>query len=490
MKIVICLLFQIIVCVWSTNNTSDVTFEEATVIRNLDGIGLVTRITAQGFQYAAQVGADTLYKKLEELTDIPDLSTQQNGVNITLGNLSIVDFSRPIGHAELIPDHGIRWILLINEAVVYGFWRYATTGWFSLQDEGNFQVTLSETTLNITAEITRNKKGGLAIAVSDCESEINFEMNLGSWIYNMVASLAKPFLGQTLEDKLCEIATEVIRVDAMSGLNSLPVSVTVHHYYEMDYRIREPPYITSDYMELYHKGEMKWKGDSEETPFLSKTVPPLIDIDKMLYLQISDHLFNSYCRAAFMHNMLSFDVTDYEIPGHLLKTSCREGEACIGTILPVIGLRYPNETVRLSMANRRAPHWLFDEIIQLTLKGCLSFDIHLRNGSTVNIFKLDMDLSAHMSALIENSKVFSEIIDLNFTTSKIRGKIFQSNFNFTNLLRMVDTVVRNSIIPKINEQGRIGLPLILMDGASLQSTSLKVGKRCLIIGTNFHIDFI
>lgn len=51
MKIVICLLFQIIVCVWSTNNTSDVTFEEATVIRNLDGIGLVTRITAHGFQY-------------------------------------------------------------------------------------------------------------------------------------------------------------------------------------------------------------------------------------------------------------------------------------------------------------------------------------------------------------------------------------------------------------------------------------------------------
>lgn len=48
---------------------------------------------------------------------------------IFLFSLSIVDFSRPIGHAELIPDHGIRWILLINEAVVYGFWRYATTGW-------------------------------------------------------------------------------------------------------------------------------------------------------------------------------------------------------------------------------------------------------------------------------------------------------------------------------------------------------------------------
>ena len=33
----------------------------------------------------AKVGADTLHKKLEELTDIPDLATQQNGVNITLG---------------------------------------------------------------------------------------------------------------------------------------------------------------------------------------------------------------------------------------------------------------------------------------------------------------------------------------------------------------------------------------------------------------------
>ena len=31
------------------------------------------------------------------------------------------------------------------------------------------------------------------------------------------------------------------------------VSVTVQQYYEMDYRIREPPYITADYMELYHK---------------------------------------------------------------------------------------------------------------------------------------------------------------------------------------------------------------------------------------------
>ena len=42
------------------------------------------------------------------------------------------------------------------------------------------------------------------------------------------------------------------------------------------------------------------------------------------------------------------------------------------------------------MTNRRAPHWVFDEIIQLTLSGSLNFDIYLRNGTVVNIFNLDM----------------------------------------------------------------------------------------------------
>ena len=58
---------------------------------------------------------------------------------------------------------------------------------------------------------------------------------------------------------------------------------------------------------------MKWKGDPEEKPFLSKTLPPLVNVENMLYLQISDHLFNSYCRAAFTNDMLSFEVTDQEV---------------------------------------------------------------------------------------------------------------------------------------------------------------------------------
>ena len=51
MKIVLGLLIQIVACVWATNNTSDVTFEDTAVVRNLEEIGLVTRITAHGFQY-------------------------------------------------------------------------------------------------------------------------------------------------------------------------------------------------------------------------------------------------------------------------------------------------------------------------------------------------------------------------------------------------------------------------------------------------------
>ncbi|XP_029635465.1 bactericidal permeability-increasing protein [Octopus sinensis] len=471
----------------TTTAEDNVTNEEQPSVQNNSDIGFIMRITAQGFDYGAQLGADVLYQKLKHMNYIPDLITKQNGVEMTITNLSIVDFSPPVGNAELIPDHGVRWILSINHTKVSGYWNYITRAWFTFQDEGSFLAVLHETTLNITIEITRSSYGGFVMTVSECESIINLEMNLGSWLYNIVASLAQPFLENILQSQLCDIATGIIKVDAMSILEKLPVNITFQNNYVMDYSMLEPPYFTEDYMETYHKGEITWKGDKEGIPFKPMPLVPLMETDRMLYLQISDHVFNSYCYAAFSHNMLSFEVTNDNLPGNILSTTCESGGLCIGRLLPKIGEQFPNESISLSVFNNLSPHWTFDDTIQLNFKGILNFYIPQKNGRNVSIFMIDLDLKAHMSAFIKDSRLYSQIVKFTFKTINRKNSLFGENFNFYPLTNMV---IKKYVIPRINDQGRLGIPLVMMSGTMVINTELKIQKHTLTLGTDFEIKHL
>ncbi|GAB1599130.1 bactericidal permeability-increasing protein-like [Argonauta hians] len=469
-----------------TSTTEDYGFLQRPNNNNSD-IGFIMRITSAGFNYGANLGADVLHQKLKNMDDIPDLITKQNGVEMTISNLSIVDFSPPSGNAEIIPNHGVRWILTINHTKVSGYWNYITRGWFTFQDEGSFLANLYDTTLNITIEITRSSYGGFIMSVSDCESFINLEMNLGSWLYNIVAGLAQPFLENILQNRLCEMTSEIIEVDAMSLLEKLPVNVTFQKHYVMDYSLLEPPFFTEDYMETYHKGEVTWKDEKEVLPFKPNPIVPITDSDHMLYLQISDHVFNSYCYAAYSHSMLSFEVTNDQLPGNILSTSCEFGSLCLGRLLPKINERFPNESVSLKVYSSQSPHWKFDDTVQLNVKGVLDFAIPQNNGNNISIFMIELDLKAHMNAIIKNSRLYSQIVKFSFNILNKKNGLFDQHFNFHPLTNLV---IKKYVIPRINDEAKSGIPLAMMSGTQVLNTELKIEKHTLTLGTDVEIQHL
>ncbi|XP_076109586.1 lipopolysaccharide-binding protein-like [Mytilus galloprovincialis] len=110
---------------------------------------------------------------------------------------------------------------------------------------------------------------------------------------------------------MCGIIQDLIDKNVQESLSTIKVEVQLGEFLTLDYRLLAAPTVTSEYYEADLKGEIFWKSDK----FLTKKTfsPPamatITDNKKMVYITLSEYIFNTMTYQAHKHNMLVFNLT-------------------------------------------------------------------------------------------------------------------------------------------------------------------------------------
>lgn len=64
-----------------------------------------------------------------------------------------------------------------------------------------------------------------------------------------------------------------------------------------------------------YQGEVYWKSDPQESPLPLPALLPSSDTSSMMYLWVSDFLFNSMSYNAFKYRQLQYNVTNKDVRG-------------------------------------------------------------------------------------------------------------------------------------------------------------------------------
>ncbi|XP_052227663.1 bactericidal permeability-increasing protein-like [Dreissena polymorpha] len=91
-------------------------------------------------------------------------------------------------------------------------------------------------------------------------------------------------------------------------------------------------------METFHKGEIYWMTTPTEAPFPAPPMPETGATDRMVYLWVSDFMFNTLAYAAQTNIYLQYNITAADLPASargVLNTTCTGViPQCIGGPIP------------------------------------------------------------------------------------------------------------------------------------------------------------
>lgn len=450
--------------------------------------GLRIRITQDGLNYANSVGVDIISTTIKN-TRIPDISGEGKDIKYTLTSLIIKNFRPPNSAITLASESDLQWRAVNTGLELDGKFTYKyKKGLIKLSGHGGFNLKFSDISFNVEIQVGVNTASGkptIRTAQCSCNSgpvKIKFS-GAWSWIYNLFSGIVEKKIGDIFQSKICDIIQNVINKDAEASLETMKVEVNLGRLFTLNYKLLAAPKVTSEFIEGDFKGEIFWKSDKTEAPFSPDEMATITDTQKMVYLTLSDYVFNTWTYQAHKHELLAFNLTTQNIKNNknVLNTTC--SGICIGKLIPQIGKTFPNCTVELQMKTTEAP------LTQIT-PGAIGVSAE----GNIRLYARKLDHSLHYLFTIFAEAETSVVLTM--TDGVLYGKLDKSEMktNVTDtaigqinekaLQFLVDSAIKTTITPKINELGAQGFPLPSTDNLQFKRSDLKLLQNTILIETD------
>lgn len=449
--------------------------------------GLKSRITSNGLNYAVNVALDVLSKDITKKA-IPDQHDKSGSVSYDITGMKITKFTKPTSTVSLQPG-GLMWRTSNIDIGLHGDFHYKyKKGIIRISDHGSFDLTGSGITIAINLKIGMDSMGRPTISSSTCSCSVRstgIKFHGGrAWIYNLFRGKVAKKLKSSIEGEnglLCKQLTKLVNVDGARKLAQLPVSVKFARKFLLDYSFLSKPAFSSGFMETYHKGEVNWYGGHGNIPFDAPPLPAGSSSSKMLYLWLSDFLFNTMSYTAFSHGFLTYNVTDKNIPGGILNTTCKN--MCIGKLIPKIGQMFPNSQVMLNLRSSTMPNMTaFNATTKVDADGEIKFYATKGKGKVDYFLTLSANMSTTISITVKNEKVFARVLKLPINVHVKDSKIGHLNDFMLNFI--VKKIITTFVEPKLNELGGNGFPLPIIGSVHFANTELLIHQNSLLIATD------
>ncbi|XP_059934034.1 bactericidal permeability-increasing protein [Mesoplodon densirostris] len=451
--------------------------------------GVVARITQKGLDYACQQGVATLQKELGKIT-IPDLSGSFKMNILGKGKYSfysmvIHGFKLPNSQIRPLPDQGLELSIKDASIKMSGKWKARKN---FIKVSGNFDLSVEGISIMAGLKLGYDPTSGHAtVARSSCSSHISrvhvriSGSNLG-WLIRLFRKKIESSLRNSMNRKICEVVTSSVSSKLQPYFQTLPVTTKIDKVAGIDYSLVAPPKATDDNLDVLLKGEFFRLAHRRPPPFAPPALTLPTDHNRMVYLGISEYLFNTaglvYQEAGVLNMTLSNDMLPKESK-FLLTTKS------FGALIPEMAKRFPDMKMQLLIWASSPPNIAVCPTgLDLTFALDTQAVAVLPDSSLAPLFLLEMymnvsvDIGARSERLVGELKLDKLLLELKHSdVGPFPVELLQAIMNY---------VVPTVVIPKINKKLQKGFPLPLPASIRLFNLVLQPHQDFLLFGADVH----
>ncbi|KAK3597547.1 hypothetical protein CHS0354_018144 [Potamilus streckersoni] len=454
--------------------------------------GIKARVTNNGINFANKVAMNALAAKIRTFS-VPDQHGDSGGVEYDLTNMRVTGFTEPQSNIVFLPGAGLQWTAHGAGVSMHGDFHYKIhKKWIpSISGSGSFDISVSGLDFSINMILGVDVNGRPTIAASGCScgiSSVNIKFHGGwAWLYNLFSGKLEDTVKKTLKNKICDSVTTQINEEGGKKLASLPVTVKLGRRFLLDYRLLQTPNFQPSYMETFHKGEIFWLGDETDAPFEPPTMADIGDTQKMMYLWISDYMFNTLGYAAQMHNYLVRNITAADLPPDergILNTTCTSF-ICLGSLIPQLQKAFPNSTVELNLFSGNPPTMtITSEGLNVRCGGKIVLYARQNDNSLAYLMSIIATMETTVNVSIASELVYGKIYDIKLLLNVTNSAVGPVAGGFIQML--INNVLKTVLIPKLNEMGQKGFPLPVTGKIRFINSSLRLLQRAVVIETDLN----
>uniref|UniRef100_UPI00358E3D8B bactericidal permeability-increasing protein-like isoform X1 n=2 Tax=Myxine glutinosa TaxID=7769 RepID=UPI00358E3D8B len=442
--------------------------------------GFKVRITNAGLQYAKDTGVSVLSQKLKTL-HIPDMSGKKGVFSYKVYQISLQELSLPTSDILPVPGTGLKVSIANGFFRLSGRWSYKA---LFVRDSGSFDLSLNSVGLTTVLRFTKDVGGRPTVQAVGCSAtvgDVHVKLHGGaSWFYNLFRGPIGHNIRDNLKRQICPMVTNSVDKGLNEILQTFPVKKNVDEFVMVDYSLTRDPEFLPKAVDLSCKGSFKSISHPVEPPFTALPMNMDNATDKMLYLGVSEYLFNTAGFAFHSAGALNYLITNDMIPK---ESPFRLDTSSIGRFIPEVQKQYPNMLMEMRMLSNAPPAVTIQpKTTNLSAYAdILTFAI-LPNGSRAFLFSLNV--SATMDA------------KLAFAGPKLKGVLDLKSLLMKQLNSTVGTIpvasiklgvlfiLHYSVLPKVNDRLNKGIPLPDLKGVEIINPLLRSEQACVLIGLN------
>lgn len=279
--------------------------------------GCKIRITAKGLELVKQEGLRFVEQELQNIT-LRDLHGKEGQFHYNISNVRVTHLQLALSDLLFQPQQHLAFDIS-NGSISLRF-RRQLLYWF-FYDVGSINTSADGVNIRTVLELSKDGAGRLKISGLHCNASIarmhaGFSGTLRK-VYEFLGTFITTGMRYLLNQQICPVLKHAGLVLLNNVLDTVPVRTQVDEHIGIDYSLLRDPVITSEALDMDFKGTFfPLEGSNETLPNLGPELH-IQETERMVYLAVAEHFFDSALFAYYQAGVLSMELAGGQVPKDL-----------------------------------------------------------------------------------------------------------------------------------------------------------------------------
>ncbi|XP_068120475.1 bactericidal permeability-increasing protein-like isoform X2 [Hyperolius riggenbachi] len=421
---------------------------------------------------ASQLGMDVLQQKLTG-AQLPGFKA----FGVKFSRMEITSFQLPSMRISFIPNVGLTVSIDQVTIKVHGAWELDLST--KSDCSGDFDLTVFGMSLSVDLSLGSDESGSPTVLPFGCNTYIGgVDVHVSAFIDWLITVFdIDSEIAREIKNKICPAVYDAAVKYLYPVLQNLPAAARLNKVVGFDYSLTGPPAETSDNLYVNVKGEIFGLLRRFTPPFSPRPMYLPDDQNLMIYIALSDYLFNSAWFAYQSAGKLVFNVTNEMIP--------KLNTLYFSFLIPQLEKLYPHMPMKLKITSPSAPSVNLNPG-NVRLAPVLEIQAYalLPNASLAPLFLLKLTTEVFAEVSLHSNRIVGSV-----KCNRVQIELEHSDvgpFSVTLMAFTLNTIISTTVLPKVNEILSKGYPLPSLQDVQLKNLVLKQYKHFLLLGADIQ----
>jgi len=400
------------------------------------------RLSQTSLDYAEEVlnyMIDLMSKVAVTKLQLPEIRGSR--YEVTGLKINTMELGRP--EISILSGQGIQLRQPNAKIAITGDWGVKSFWW----TRGTISVQASGIDITAKASVTVNSKGQPTTSPLGCSISFgSLDVDLDSSVFNWAVSWFTDTIEDLISEEVCHEVNSVLKTTVNVVIGNIPQQFKVGDLMNVNVKMDSDPAFKSTHIDMFLQAEGSPLSGSTTFPFSPVPMTDTAIPSKMMCLLLSDYSINTALYSGFTAGKINIVIPNKDTGALIPDNDPLFNTAGYKVSIPNLYTTYPDTNITFGIKNSGYPSIDF---ANGSAKVAIPVLVKIQpEGAATEAAVFSVAVTAEGYLKHSNSHISGKVTTFSHVTTVVSSNI--GTIDHSAITQQMDTIIQNSIIPKVN----------------------------------------